>query len=168
MANDLVTPDELVGFPGAPFGDQIVDAAVGEVRGEARWHIAPSRTETLTLDSDGGTRLVLPTLRLAAVSAVRDTSGDTPVDIADYRWSKSGILYRFGGWPCGFQAVEVDVVHGYDSCPPELLPVVAGRAQASAINWNVASRAIGPFSETYRTAAVADPALARYMLPSRP
>ena len=136
----------------------------------ARWHIAPSVTETLTLDCDGGTRVVLPTLHLTDVTAVRDLSGDSPVDITDFRWSRAGILYRGCGWPCGFQSLEVDIVHGYDTCPPELLPAIANAAQASGVNWNLKAKSIGPFSETYRDSAgqIIDPAVARYALPSRP
>ena len=37
-----------------------------------------------------------------------------------------GVLVNHGGWP---EAIEVDLVHGYDTCPPSLYPVIAERAQ---------------------------------------
>ena len=50
MPNDLLGPNELSGFPGAPFTDQVVDSAVAALRAAAGWHIAPSRTETVAVD----------------------------------------------------------------------------------------------------------------------
>jgi hypothetical protein len=54
MANTLVSPYDLEDFPGAPFSDTLVDAAVSEIRGEAGWHIAPQVTETLTSTPTAG------------------------------------------------------------------------------------------------------------------
>lgn len=170
MTNTLVAPSDLSGFPGAPFADGVVDGAVGGLRLVAGWHIAPSVTETLTLDSDGGTRLILPTLHLTAVTAVRDVSEDAPTEITGYRWSKAGVLSLLSGWPCGFQSVEVDIVHGYAECPPELLGSLASACQSSAINHNLSAKSTGPFSETYRdtSGSIVDPVVSRYSLPPRP
>lgn len=170
MTNTLASPDDLSGFPGAPFTAGVVDGAVGGLRSVARWHIAPSITETLTLDCDGGTRVVLPSLHVTAVTAVRDLSGSTPAEITGFRWSKAGILFRAGGWPCGFQVLEVDIVHGYAECPPELLPAIAAACQSVGVGRHLASKGIGPFTESYRdsTGQPADPAVQRYTLPSRP
>lgn len=169
MANDLITPDELSGFPGAPFTDAVVDAAVASLRNAAGWHVAPSRTETVTVDSDGGSRLILDTLHLTAVAEVRNTINDpaTPIEV---RWSKAGIL---AGWfPCGFQSVEVDITHGYDECPPDLVPLIANACQRINTDPTVASQGAGPFTVTYRaldgaTQSTVDPGLARYVIPAR-
>lgn len=170
MTNTLAGPSDLTGFPGAPFTDRVVDGAVGALRLVARWHIAPSVTETITLDSDGGSRLILPTLHLTAVSEVRDVSGDTPVVITDFRWSHAGVLSRPCGWPYGFQSIEVDITHGYTECPPELLSIIAYGCQSAGVDRNLSARSVGPFSESYRDSAgeVSDPILARYTLPTRP
>lgn len=171
MTNDLCEVEDLSGFPGAPFSQEVVDAAVANLRAHAGWHIAPSRTETLELDCAGGARVPLPSLRVTAVSEVRDTSSDTPVVVQDFRWSKAGILSR-SSWPCGFQALEVDLTHGYDKCPPELLGAIAAGCEFIKTNRMVAAQAAGPFSQTFRdgstAGAASDESVARYVLPSRP
>lgn len=173
MANDLASPADLADLPGAPFTDAQVDAAVAALRAHAGWHIAPPRTETLTLDVIGGSRVVLPSLRVTAVAEVRNTYEDTPVEITDFRWSEAGVLSRrYCSLPCGFRALEVDITHGYDECPPELLPSIAACAATASLSPAVASRGIGPFSESYRpvdgSVFAGDAAVARYTLPPRP
>ena len=174
MTNDLVSPSDLTGFPGAPFSDDVVDAAVASLRAYAGWHIAPSRTETLTVDSDGGDRLTLPSLHVTAVTEVRNVySADSPSEITGFRWAKAGILALYCGWPCGFQSVEVDLTHGYDTVPVELLASLAAACAVGSLT-GVASRSIGPFSESYSSSSgsasffSSDPAASRYALPPRP
>ena len=124
----LVVAPALADFPGAPFAESLVESAGESVRAEAGWHIAPEVTETLRVFSEGGTALVLPTLKYT-VTAVRDTSGDTPEVLTGWTDRGSGILLK-SYWPVGHM-LEVDLVHGYEICPPELLPVIAHRVQAS-------------------------------------
>lgn len=176
MTNDLVSPTELSGFPGAPFADGVVDAAVAELRKVAGWHIAPPRTETVAVESAGDYAVILPTLHLTAVAAVRDvTALDSPAtSVTEWRTNatlrfRAGIVTRPCGWPCG--ELEFDITHGHDACPPELLPVIAAACrQIGADSRSVQSEAAGPFSVTYRDPATGDvdPAVARYALPPRP
>jgi hypothetical protein len=105
----LVTPEDLIDFPGAPYAWPVVESASEAVRAEAGWHIAPSVTETLTVDSDGGRILFLPTMLLTEVSEVRDVSGETPRVITGWRKSRTGMLIHPGGWPTGFEVIEVDL-----------------------------------------------------------
>lgn len=154
----LAQADDLVDFPGAPFPQSVVTAAGEAVRAAAGWHIAPAVTETLRIDSDGATLLLLPTGRLTAVAEVRDVTGDAPSIITGWRVShRLGGLHRGTGWPCGFEAVEVDVVHGYTECPPDLLKIVAAEAGR-----RVAQQSAGPFSVSY-----ADDASSRESLTAR-
>ena len=60
-------------------------AACDAVRGYCEWHIAPSVTETLTLDGPGGSVLHLPSAHVTAVASV---TNDGAV-IADPQWSAS-------------------------------------------------------------------------------
>lgn len=134
MANTLVEPADLLPFPGAPFTQEVVDAAVAAVRKTAGWHIAPSVTETATVESQGGRFLFLRTLHLTEVTAVRDVTNSTPVVLDGYRTHqtdefKAGILDRPCGWPCG--VLEVDLTHGYPECPEDLLPAVAELCRAA-------------------------------------
>lgn len=170
MVNTLVSPADLSDFPGAPFAQSVVDAAVAAVRLAAGWHIAPLVTETIVLDAEGGTVLHLPTLKLVSVTEVRDLTGDAPVVLSDWRKSRAGMLSR-SWWPCGFESVEVvDMEHGYEATPPELLQVVAEWCQLSGVNSAVRSEAAGGESIAYTAAGAITPEsraiLARYTVPT--
>lgn len=149
----LLYASELDGFAGAPFTDVAVGAVGERIRDACHWHVAPVVTETLTVDSRGGTVLALPTLRLTAVSAVRDVTGTTPVtiDSATYRWSVNGTLIRrhWLCWPPGPRAVEVDVTHGYTKCPTALLEWAAEMLRMSGRGGEVRSEQVGGVSFTY-------------------
>jgi hypothetical protein len=139
----LVVAADLDDFPGAPFADSVVQSAGETVRAEAGWHIAPEVTETLTVDSDGGRHLLLPTLRLVDVTEIRDVTGNTPRVLTNWRQSGKGILYREGGWPAGLSALEVDLTHGYAECPSALLPAVAAYAQSIKRGGRVTQESLG-------------------------
>lgn len=157
----LVTPEQMTGVDGAPFSQAVLDAASASIRGEARWHIAPVITETVTLDSVGGRVLVLPTLRLVSVESVVDDEG---VPIEGWKMSKAGMLSREAGWPCGFGAVVVTMTHGYEACPADLLPIIGDRTQR-----RVSQQSSGPFSVSYDKEGTSwmSGAFARFRLPGR-
>lgn len=173
MVNTLAAPTDLTAFPGAPFTDAIVDAAVGSVRREAGWHIAPAVTETLTVDSRGGRWLMLPTMSLTAVTAVRDVSGDTPETLTGWKFKRAGMLYRATGWKCD-AVIEADVTHGYTSTPAELYSVIAERCQAFTLNKTIAQEAKGPFStsstnlSTLATWLDGNAVMAQFTIPAKP
>ena len=141
---DLVQPTDLVDFPGGPFSAATVKAAGESVRRLCGWHIAPSVTETIVLDSPGGDVLWLPSRHVTAVESVRDLTGVQPVDLTGWRWSAAGMLS--GKFPAGFRVVEVTLTHGFDSCPPDLLPVVVDRTRR-----RVMAESLGARSVTYGT-----------------
>lgn len=159
----------LDGFPGAPFTPSQVRAAGEQVRVECGWHIAPTVTETLTLDSAGGRVLTLPTLRLVAVTEVRDVTGDTPEVLTGWRQSKVGMLSRVS-WPVGFAAVEVDLTHGYPECPPDLLAVLAERCQRFGKDGFVRQESLGSRSVTLGAAGPGPSTLvlSRYTIHAQP
>lgn len=169
MILPLATPDDLEGFPGAPFAQTTIDAACQAVRDAARWVIAPQSTETLTVDADGGRVLLLPTMHLVSVSEVRDvTDADDPKVITGWRKSRAGMLeLRSGCWPSGFETVEVDVVHGYEQCPASLLPLIAELCQMSTLAGGIVQESSGTESATYAQAARRSSALAPYVIPGR-
>lgn len=167
MANSLAAPADLAGFPGAPFSDAMVDAAVGSVRGEAGWHIAPEVTETLTVDSDGGTILPLSSLKVAAVTGVRDVTGDTPEVLTGWTLRRSGVLERRSGWPKR-RTIEVDVTHGHAETPPELLPVIADVARMLQRGGRVTQESLGSRSVSMANTDPMSAVLARFKIPGRP
>lgn len=124
----LLGPVDLTGFPGAPFSAEVIAAVAEQIRSICGWHVAPTLSETLTVDSDGERTLFLPSLRVVEVTAVRDlTDPNNPKTIDGWTWSEDGMLTRKHGgyWPEGLRALEVDITHGYETCPSDLFPVAA-------------------------------------------
>lgn len=159
MTNDLVTPAELAQFAnGILYDDFVVDAAVRAVRHYLGWHVAPRGTRTVILDGPHTKRLALPTLDPdAQVVAVRDVSGDTPVALTGWRKTANPILYREAGWPCGVAVLEVDILHGYATCPMDLRPLIATTCAnlGTSTGGVLKSVRIDDFAETYDTAIAA-------------
>lgn len=147
--SDLATTQDLTaresGDPQAA-----VDAAEAEFRAACRWHIAPSRTDTVTVQSSSWT-LFLPTLYLTDVSEVVDPDGNV-VDPDLYSWREAGLVipdglrrWRNGSWTVTF-------THGYAAVPQDVRDAVvelAARIKDDPLG-NVAAKVRGPFSETYR------------------
>lgn len=162
---DLAIVTDLAGQPGGPFTAEGVKSAGDGIRAFCGWHIAPSVTETITIDSYGGPILMLPTLYLTAVTEVVDVSGDTPTVLTGWRKSRAGMLSLPQGWPCGFESVEVTFTHGYAACPAELFPVIAERTQRKVQQESLGSRSVSYATED---AEVMSSVVARYKLPPRP
>lgn len=135
MTNDLTSPTEMTHLPGAPFTAAEVDGAVAALRTYLGWHIAPVKTETVSMDVLPAEQVLrLPTRKLESVVAVRRTSDAVVYTATVYEVSKARARVRRKGayWPDGYEAVEVDMTHGFDACPPELLSalgqvILAGR-----------------------------------------
>jgi hypothetical protein len=166
---DLATSVDLADFPGAPFNEQVVRTVCETVRGECGWHIAPVVTETLTVDSRGGQLLLLPTLKIATVTEVRDVTSDTPRVVTGWRVAPSGMLVLAGGWPRGYAAIEVDLTHGYATCPEDLLGVIAERAGRGIRDSTVQQESLGSRSVTFAVGSGAiSPVVARYRVTGSP
>ena len=158
----LIHVGDLAGFEGAPFSTEAVLAASEQIRRLCGWHIAPSVTETIVVDSAGGDRLWLPSRHVTEVTSVRDVTGETPVDIA-FRWSASGVLS--GRFPAGFRAVEVTLTHGHEECPEDLLPAIVDRTRRRVMQESLGSRSVSFSAESDRTI---DSHLSLYKLGPRP
>ena len=156
MSNDLASPTDLAGFPGAPFTEAQVDAAVQAVRNAARWHIAPVRTETVVLDVVcDETRLRLPTRNLVSVAAIRNADTGEVIATDTYRVSHAlAQVKRRTGWPEGFEAVEVDMTHGYAATPADVLSVIATAVSLARRDPTVQQVRLDDFSTSYRTDAM--------------
>lgn len=165
----------LADFPGAPFSSSVVAAAESAIRAAAGWHIAPQINETVAVESDGGCYLFVPTLWLDSVTAIRDVTNDDAViafdDVQTARTPRfrAGCLHRASAWP--MSVVELDIVHGLDECPPELLALAASLCQSISRDRSITQQTEGPFSVAYSAASQAEleasPLLARYRIPQR-
>lgn len=135
-------------------------AATEAVRGYCRWHIAPERTETLTLRAEGG-RVILPTLHATAVTV--EINGTT-LDPADYEL-EAGYL-RLKHWVCA-DPVTVTLTHGYDMFPADVRRVILSKAD-SGTSLGGRLKSAGPFSYEFPDGSEDAATLDRYRLAPRP
>jgi len=147
---DTITPAELADFPGAPFTTSIIAAAQARLERVLGWHVSPDKPETIKATGSRGDdrdRLILPSRYVTAVTEVRDGSG-TVVPT----WSLTGAteaILTGCYWNPG-EIYEVDVTHGYETLPADLLPELAAMCSSILRDPTVASESAGPFSVTLR------------------
>lgn len=166
MVPPLVEASDLVGYPGAPFSLALVSEAAGAVRAEARWHIAPEVTETLEVYTAGSRVVILPSLHIVSVAAVRNA--DTGDEIGGWRLRKDAVALT-SRHPLP-EVIEVDMTHGYEKCPPELVGLVVSRV-GRAKRGDIRREALGSRSIDFATSAESgqpDVVMSAYTLPSRP
>jgi len=173
MDSDLLEGWNLSTLPGAPLFDSFaLEAAVGAVRTLLGWHLAPEVTETLTVDSPGGQRLWLPTRHVVEVTEVRvcaDDGTETPLTAwsSSTGWSEGGWLYCLQGFPDGERRIRVDLTHGYEKAPAEIVAVVAAGLAPQVKTETVGGRSV-TVSESIGTGPSAAAIIARYALGPRP
>lgn len=124
-------------------------AACSAVRAYCGWHVAPSVTETVTVDGSGSSVQLLPTLHLTALLSITNAG----IPVFDPEWSDMGAVR--GCWTAKYRGVEASIAHGYPQCPAEVLAVA--RAAAARIVSDRASQAAG--------GAVQQVGQVRYVLP---
>jgi hypothetical protein len=116
-----------------PFLDYALNVATRMIRDHCGWVVGPVTTDTLHLDGPGSRLLVLPTLRIVEVTAVRQD--DVPLDMTTVRVSRgAGMLRAASPLSDEFGAIEVDLRHGYDTVPESIVDLtlqMAARALGS-------------------------------------
>lgn len=127
----------------------IFEAAIDDIRGYCRWHIAPVIVDdVITLSAHGAHTLELPTRRILSVSSV--VSDGYPLDLTyDVEWDEAGWLRRrYGRFSRRLRGVTVTLTHGLDACPPALLQVLASVAHRgkSGIGGDFARMQLGPLA----------------------
>lgn len=160
---------ELVNALVATDADRLLQAEA-EVRGYCGWHIAPSRSETLTLDGSGSCTLLLPSLHVTSIVSI--TESGTLLDAADYAWSASGVVERVApgrAWSALPRSIVIELEHGWSTPPPDVAAIVQQLASRLGHTAGLTSKTVGPFSESYAPDLFAyqRSALARYKLPPR-
>ncbi|ORB93958.1 hypothetical protein LAUMK4_05836 [Mycobacterium persicum] len=145
-------PADLAHLAGAPFTQAEINGAVTTVRNAAKWHIAPEITSIVVLDVVCMEPLLrLPTRYLVEVSEVRDLDTDTVIAATRYRVSRAfgQIRYRCGYWPSGYERVQVEFDHGYETVPADLLPVIAEAALLQRRDQTAKTQTAGPYSTAF-------------------
>lgn len=143
MTDPLVQPEALA----RTSAEDAVAFASGLVREWCGWHIAPSRADTVRLNGDGTTLLLLPSLRVTDVARVATAEEGDLIDVA---WGDNGVLARTGSsefaaawtagnvymrpkvFPAGVRNVTVEFTHGWDATPPAVQAVVVAVARRVA------------------------------------
>ena len=158
---DLLQGSPLPGLdPGA------VAAAAAQVRSECGWHIAPQLTETITVRPTAAGLVHLPSLQVAAVTAV--TSDGLPVWFEHDPPERELRLHN--PWPWWHHRVRVTLTHGYAQCPADVRQAVAVLAAGGLVPQpRLLTRRDGPFSASYADdspAASAGGLMDAYRLPA--
>lgn len=142
-----------------PLTATLLAAAVADTRSYCGdWHVTPVRVDqTITLDGPGSGLLVLPTLRMTALTAVSEDGA--ALDVTTLAWSTRGLVRKKSGarWSDQYGAITVEFTHGFT-------PVEAAdwrRVVLSAVDRNarIASNdpiQVGPFRWSENTAFAAD------------
>jgi hypothetical protein len=158
---------------GATFTQSQVDVAAGLLEGYLGWHVAPIVEDaTIRVYSSGGPTIVLPTLRVsgvASVTEVRDSTVMTDYYLAGHVNDLQVLERNCGAWPRGWY--DVELTHGYDAPPKDLLKAVEAVCQLAAVDPAVAAESIDDYMVRYRSelpdaVSTVSGAIARYGLPA--
>lgn len=137
----LLTPDlveyQTLGRVSAdtPGLSEVLERAENAVIRYCEWHVAPARDETLILDGSGTGLVQLPSLKVNEIQEVRQLGQVVPPEA--YDWSATGQIQLrnpSGRWTGRYRGIQVDLNHGYDELPADLVNVILGlvvRAVAS-------------------------------------
>lgn len=137
-------------------GDQetqrVIDAAVGAARRYCGWHVTPVVDDQVAvLDGPGTPMLVLPTLRLVAVTSVVENGTALEVGGLALGGSSSGLpdgrLYKRndGRWPVGYGNIRVTFSHGFEAAADWEAAVLSFADRMSQEPAGGRPVAIGPF-----------------------
>ena len=135
--------------------ERLLAAGLAAARRFCGWHVAPSNVSTVTLDGPGDRLLVLPTLRLSALTSIKD--GDVELTAADVHWSPRGLLRKKDGgyWSSEFGAIEVVMTHGFEDADDFNAAVLSYIDRSSYASSGGRARVIGPFQYETEKLAVA-------------
>lgn len=158
-----LVPADLAAFTqerldeGDPATATALSAALRAVRSYCGWHVTPVRTaQVVTIDGPCSRLLVLPTLRLTALTALVEDG--VTVDVGALEWSSRGLVRKAGrGWWTGrFGGITATMSHGFDSAEDWQAAVLSFADRSSLALAGVDGRpnVVGPFQ--WPSAALAD------------
>lgn len=127
-------------------------AAQAAVRRYCGWHVAPSISETVTVDAYGGKALLVPSKHITELKSVK--IGETDVTDRVY-FSKAGtLLIRGGWWPDLPGSVTVEMQHGYEleEVPDVAALILAIGKRAKSDPGVIASQSVNGATVAYQTA----------------
>lgn len=134
----LVTLDQFAGFLKREFDDfeaytaqLMLDGAASATVEHCGWHIAPTITESVTVDGTGTLVQALPTMYMTNLISVNELGRAFDVSLVD--WSENGLMEKRSGatWTGRRRGIATSIEHGYPSTPGWLTTLIcaaAGRA----------------------------------------
>lgn len=145
-----------------PETSRLLRAALAAARTHCGWHVTPVKTDdTVELDGPGGHTLMLPTLKLIALSEVRERVGAYAGSVnevvyapAQLEISRQGMVRKRAGltphgpwWTDELGAITVKMTHGYteDEAGDWVGAVLSAIDRASTMVGGGPFTAIGPF-----------------------
>ena len=120
--------------------DARIAAVTAWVRRFCGWHIAPSVTETITVNGSGTRIIALPTMHLTDVASVTEHGRPVPVE-----WTEVGLIRHPGRWSDSWRSVEVEFTHGFDEAPADLVSVIIDAALRMPTPGEHSIKKVGPF-----------------------
>jgi hypothetical protein len=109
----------------------LIDGAEAAVVEYVGWHIAPVRSESVTVDGSGTLIQTLPTMHLVSLDSVAENGLN--LDVTRIDWSTNGVMEKRSGscWTGRRRGVIPAITHGFGSTPgwvTTLICAMAGRA----------------------------------------
>lgn len=154
-ADLLADPEELAAWLPVGADDPkllaALNAASRRFRGAVRHPVSLVVGETVVLDGNGTSSLLLPAAPVSAVSAL-EVDGEALTVGTDYSWSADGYVRRLNClvWPDRLRCVTVTYTHGYAQIPDDIQEVVIDQARALyAILPGVQQQTVGSQSVTF-------------------
>lgn len=126
-------------------------AALLAIQAYCGWHVAPVKTETITLSTGGAALIQLPSLHVTKVEAIKEHGSDI-TDMCD--WAKEGLIRRRSGrFTKRLSGVEVTFTHGYtwDEVPDLISVYGALKERAALPSTPFRSQTAGIYSVTAAT-----------------
>jgi hypothetical protein len=134
---------------------RVLAAALGAARRYCGWHVTPVLSAVqMTVDGPGSPLLVLPTLRMVAMSSL--TEDGVAVDLSTVRWSSRGLVRKKNRcrWTCEYGGIVATITHGFDDAEAWQSAVLSLIDRWSQLSDGGEARVIGPFQyDTTREAA---------------
>lgn len=95
----------------------LLNGSLAAARAYCGWHVVGEKEQTVTLDGPGSPLLVLPTLRLTAVTEIIEDGVDLDVDLVE--WSARGLVYKHerACWTNKYRGVQITYTHGFTDVP---------------------------------------------------
>lgn len=115
--------------------EPLLAGASAGIRRYCGWHIGPVVEETIRVDGSGSPVLVLPTLRVEAITDVVEHGREwTPERVAELEWSEAGMVRSPGySWTDRYRGVTITLRHGFEdvSAVAQIVQQVVANALAS-------------------------------------